>query len=150
MSNDLAQRLSHIADSTAVSTDTEAFMAAVTIADNERTMVRNEVQYTAGQIRGLAEAMSDPEDVEELYGAMASLWLELRLQWQRHNDVANYDLMRHGEAKPVDLVRGSVSSYFFQRIETLLQPDQIECLNQRALALIDTLRLDVSIPAESA
>jgi hypothetical protein len=150
MSNDLAQRLSHIADSTAVSTDTEAFMAAVTIADNERTMVRNEVQYTAGQIRGLAEAMSDPEDVEELYGAMASLWLELRLQWQRHNDVTNYDLMRHGEAKPIDLVRGSVSSYFFQRIETLLQPDQIECLNQRALALIDTLRLDVSIPAESA
>jgi len=144
MSYDLPQRLSRIADADTVSADTAAFLAAVDIAEHARTMVNHESHITAVQIRTLADAMSDPEDAEELYGALASLWLELRLQWQRHNDVANYDLMRNGEAKPIDLVRGSVSSYYFQRIESLLQPEQIEHLNSRALAIIDSLRQDVA------
>jgi len=149
MTYDLPQRLSRIADANAVSTDTNAFLAAVSIADEARTMVQHEAHSTAVQIRTLADAMCEPEDADELYGAMASLWLELRLQWQRHNDVANYDLMRNGEAKPIDLVRGSVSSYFFQRIETLLQADQIECLNKKALTIIDALRQEVVTPAEA-
>jgi len=149
MNYDLPQRLSSIADAATVSTDTDAFLAAVDIAEQARTMVQHEAHSTAIQIRTLADAMCDPEDAEELYGALASLWLELRLQWQRHNDVANYDLMRHGEAKPIDLVRGSVSSYYFQRIETLLQPDQIQRLNNKALSIIDSLRLDVASPAET-
>jgi hypothetical protein len=149
MNYDLPQRLSHIADADAVSADTDAFLAAVSIAEQARTMVQHEAHSTAVQIRTLADAMSDPEDAEELYGALASLWLELRLQWQRHNDVANYDLMRHGEAKPIDLVRGSVSSYYFERIESLLQPEQIQRLNEKALSIIDTLRQDVGSPAET-
>jgi len=150
MSYDLPQRLTQIADAATVTADTNAFLAAVTIADKARTLVEHEAHSTAVQISTLAEAMSDPEDAEELYGALASLWLELRLQWQRHNDVANYDLMRNGEAKPIDLVRGSISSYYFQRIETLLQPEQIQTLNQKALSIIDTLRQDVASPAGNA
>jgi len=150
MTYDLPQRLSRIADADTVSADTNAFLAAVDIDEDARAMVKHESFSTAVQIRTLSEAMCDPEDVDELYGALASLWLELRLQWQRHNDVANYDLMRHGDAKPIDLVRGSVSSYYFQRIESLLQPEQIQCLNTRALSIIDSLRLDVaSNPAET-
>ena len=149
MSYDLPQRLSRIADAAAVSADTNAFLAAVNIDEQARTLVQHEAQSTAIQIRTLADAMNDPDDAEELYGAMASLWLELRLQWQRHNDVANYDLMRHGEAKPIDLVRGSVSSYYFERIESLLQPEQIERLNSKALSIIDGLRQDVASPAET-
>ena len=149
MTYDLPQRLARIADADAVSVDTDAFLAAVRINDQDRTMVQHEIHGTAGQIRTLADAMCEPDDAEELYGALASLWLELRLQWQRHNDVANYDLMRHGEAKPADFVRGSVSSYFFQRIETLLEPGQIQLLNKRALSIIDNLRQDVVSPAGS-
>jgi len=149
MSYDLPQRLSRIADADVVSTDTDAFLAAVSIAEQARAMVQHEAHSTAVQIRTLADAMCDPEDADELYGALASLWLELRLQWQRHNDVANYDLMRNGEAKPIDLVRGSVSSYYFQRIESLLQPDQIDCLNKKALTIIDALRQEVVTPAEA-
>jgi len=150
MNYDLPQRLAHIADADAVSADTNAFLAAVNITEQARTMVQHEAQSAAIQIRTLADAMSDPEDAEELYGALASLWLELRLQWQRHNDVANYDLMRHGDAKPIDLVRGSVSSYYVQRIESLLQPEQIKRLNDKALSIIDSLRQDVGSPAENA
>ena len=148
MTYDLPQRLSRIADANAVSAETNAFLAAVNIGEEARTMVQLEAHSTAIQIGTLAGAMCDPEDADELYGALASLWLELRLQWQRHNDVANYDLMRHGEAKPIDLVRGSVSSYYFERIESLLQPEQIHCLNQKALSIIDSLRQDVVSPAE--
>lgn len=150
MNYDLPQRLSQIADADVVSADTNAFLAAVNITEQARTMVQHEAHSTAIQIRTLADAMCDPEDAEELYGALASLWLELRLQWQRHNDVANYDLMRHGDAKPIDLVRGSVSSYYFQRIESLLQPEQIQRLNDKALSIIDSLRQDVGSPAETA
>jgi hypothetical protein len=149
MKYDLPQRLASIADADAVSADTNAFLAAVNISEPARTMVQHEAHYTTDQIRTLADAMCDAEDADELYGALASLWLELRLQWQRHNDVANYDLMRHGEAKPIDLVRGSVSSYHFQRIESLLQPEQIQCLNNKALSIIDSLRQDVVSPAET-
>jgi len=149
MKYDLPQRLSRIADADAVSTDTNALLAAVNISEQARTMVQHEVRYTANQIRTLADAMGDPEDADELYGALASLWLELRLQWQRHNDVANYDLMRHGEAKPIDLVRGSVSSYYVQRIESLLQPEQTQRLNFKVLSIIDSLRQDFVSPAET-
>lgn len=150
MNYDLPQRLSSIGDADIVSADTNTMLAAVNIDDQARILVQHEVQSTAIQIRALADAMSDPEDAEELYGALASLWLELRLLWQRHNDVANYDLMRNGEAKPVDLVRGSVSSYYFQRIESLLVPEQIQRLNQKALSIIDSLRQDVVGPAKTA
>ena len=149
MKYELPQRLSGIADADAVSADTNAFLAAVNISEQHRTIVQNEAHSTANQIRTLGNAMCDPEDADELYGALASLWLELRLQWQRHNDVANYDLMRHGEAKPIDLVRGSVSSYYCQRIESLLQPKQIQGLNNKALSIIDSLRQDVVSPAET-
>lgn len=147
MTYDLPQRLSRIADADTVSVDTQAFLSAVNIDEDARAMVQHESYSTGLQIRTLADAMCDPEDAEELYGALASLWLELRLQWQRHNDVANYDLMRHGDAKPIDLVRGSISSYYFQRIESLLQPEQIQCLNTKALSIIDSLRQDVANPA---
>jgi hypothetical protein len=150
MTNDLTQRLSRIADSNAVSTATSGFLSNVKISDQARTIVLHEAQYTADQIRALADAMSEPDDVDELYAALAALWLELRLQWQRHNDVANYALMRHGEAKPIDLVRGSLSSYYFQRIESLLQPDQVQRLSDKALSIIEGLRQDIVSPAEVA
>lgn len=149
MKYELPQRLSGIADADAVSADTNAFLAAVNISEQDRTIVQQEAHSTANQIRTLGNAMCDPEDADELYGALASLWLELRLQWQRHNDVANYDLMRHGEAKPIDLVRGSVSAYHIQRIESVLQPNQIQFLNQKALSIMESLRQDVVSPAET-
>ena len=149
MNYELPQRLSGIADADAVSADTNAFLAAVNISEQDRTIVQQEAHSTANQIRTLGNAMCDPEDADELYGALASLWLELRLQWQRHNDVANYDLMRHGEAKPIDLVRGSVSAYHIQRIESVLQPNQIQFLNQKALSIMESLRQDVVSPAET-
>ena len=150
MTNDLSQRLLRIADSNTVATDTRALMSSVKISDESRTIVLHEAQYLADQIRSLADAMSQPDDVEELYGALASLWLELRLQWQRHNDVVNYDLMRHGEHKPVDFVRGSLSSYFFGRIESVLKPDQVQRLSEKALSIIEGLRMDIVSPAEVA
>ena len=149
MKYELPQRLSGIADADAVSADTNAFLAVVNISEQDRTIVQQEAHSTANQIRTLGNAMCDPEDADELYGALASLWLELRLQWQRHNDVANYDLMRHGEAKPIDLVRGSVSAYHFQRIESVLQPNQIQFLNKKALSIMESLRQDVVSPAET-
>jgi hypothetical protein len=150
MTNDLSQRLLRIADSNTVATDTRAFLSNVKIFDESRTIVLHEAQYMADQIRSLADAMSQPEDVEELYGALAALWLELRLQWQRHNDVVNYDLMRHGEAKPIEFVRVSLSSYYFQRIESVLQPDQVQRLSDKALSIIEGLRMDILSPAEAA
>jgi hypothetical protein len=150
MTNDLSQRLLRIADHDTVATDTRAFLSNVKIFDESSTIVLHESQYMADQIRALADAMNQPDDVEELYGALASLWLQLRLQWQRHNDVVNYDVMRHGEAKPIDFVRVSLSSYYFQRIESVLQPGQVQRLSDKALSIIEGLRLDIVSPAEVA
>ena len=147
MSTSLTERLRRIADANTVSADSAVFVNSVSISDADRTMALHEIEYTAAQIRHLADAMNAPEDEEELYSGLAALWLELRLQWQRHNDVANYDLMRHGEAKSIDLVRGSMTSYLFERIESLLSPNHLDRLNEKALTLIDTIRDDVTIPA---
>lgn len=150
MSTSLTERLQRIADASTVSADAAVFVNTVSISDADRTMALHEVEYTAAQIRSLAEAMAAPEDEEELYSGLAALWLELRLQWQRHNDVANYDLMRHGEARPIDLVRGSITSYLFERIESLLSQAHLDRLNEKALTLIDTIREDVTLPAAKA
>lgn len=149
MTTNLPDRLRRIADEQTVLADAAVFLDSVAISDADRSMALRELAYSAAQIRGLADAMQAPEDAEELYGGLAALWLELRLQWQRHNDVANYDLMRNGAARPIDLVRGSVSSYLFERIESLLSAEHLDRLNDKALTLIDTIREDVASPSRS-
>jgi len=79
-----------------------------------------------------------------LYRSLAIVWLELRFEWQRHNLVADFDTSRTGGTELAVLVRASAASYLLQRIEVLLEREQLERLVATAMAIIDNLREDVS------
>ena len=88
--------------------------------------------------------MCAPEDEQELYRSLAIVWLELRFEWQRHNLVANFDTSRTGSTEIAVLVRASAATYLLQRIEVLLEREQLECLAATATEIIDRLRFDVA------
>jgi hypothetical protein len=88
--------------------------------------------------------MCVPADEPELYRSLAIVWLELRFEWQRHNLVANFDTSRTGSTELAVLVRASASAYLLQRLEVLLEREQLERLVSTAMEVIDTLRSDVS------
>lgn len=140
MSTSLAEQLHLIADVSIITKDCTAFLDAVELTTSDRSVAISELMATSAQINELATAMESPEDAEELYRCLSTWWLELRLQWHRHNDVSNYELFRLGAASPIALVRGSISSYIIDRFESILSREQLDKLNESAVAVIELLR----------
>jgi len=92
----------------------------------------------ANAVHELARALSEPDDEQDLYRAIASFWLQLRFEWQRHNDVMGYgDVL--GIPMPTLGAEGWVGSYLFERFETLLLPQHIEALSHYSFELLASI-----------
>jgi hypothetical protein len=78
----------------------------------------------------LVDALEDPEDEEELYRTVTDLWLELKFEWARYNQVMQYQLARKGEAQTKVIARGSVCSNIIRELEELLRPRDIASLTK--------------------
>jgi hypothetical protein len=143
----LAAQLLLVADQAGVSLSGHSFIDAVPLPADQREQVVAESRELCAQIESLARAMPEAEDEPELYRSLAGLWLELRFQWQRHNLVANYDMVQRGACAPLVLVRASAASLMLQRIEQLLAPPHRDRLNHAAVELLDRLRDECAVAA---
>lgn len=85
----------------------------------------------------LVDALGDEEDEEELYRTITDLWLELKFEWARHNQVMNYQLIRKGEADPRVMARGGVCSHVIMALESLLRPRDIAGLTSLVAAPLE-------------
>ena len=140
----LAQRLHTVADAHDVATALRELTGAVKLSEPDRAGIEDDALRLCGELRAFASAMSAVADEPELYRSLAIVWLELRIEWQRHDLVASYDTARTGFAEIGVLVRASAATYLLQRIEVLLDRPQLEQLVSTAMGIIETLRTDVS------
>ncbi len=108
--------------------------------EEQAEQLRMYINMKVQTVLALATALASPEDADELYKSLASLWLELRFEWQRHNNVANFGLAVTGVADPAVLTAAAAISGMLTWLEELLGPDDIECLVTKALGLLDDLR----------
>jgi hypothetical protein len=93
-------------------------------------------QERSAAIRTLAQALGQPENEAELYPAIAAFWLELRFDWQRHNEVMNYASARMMELPRV-AGHGAVCSAILGRLEDLLLPEHRDQLAGHAIRLLE-------------
>ncbi len=88
--------------------------------------------YTAAKIEALREfanALSEPEDEDELYRSTAYWWLELKNEWVRFNQVTQYRLIRFGETTPMLFAKGAVCQEVLGRVEQVILPRDLATLN---------------------
>lgn len=140
----LSAQLLHVADAHDVAMALRELSGAVNLRETDRAGIEEDALRLCAELRSFATAMCGPADESELYRSVAIVWLELRFEWQRHNLVANYDTSRTGSTELAVLVRASAATYLLQRIEVLLEREQLEQLVATATEIIDTLRSDVS------
>jgi hypothetical protein len=107
---------------------------------HDTAMLRDYAAARMAAIRDLATAMSEPDDEIELYRTLAAFWLELRFEWQRNNEIMNYQTVLRGAAEPRVVAEGAVGSFVLARIETLLDPSHLELLTRYALELLENER----------
>jgi len=119
-------------------TDAAASQVALDVGldPQDTALLRTYSVARVAAIRDLANAMSKPDDEIELYRTLAAFWLELRFEWQRNNEVMNYQTVLRGTAEPRVIAEGSVGSFMLSRIETLLDPAHLDMLARYAVELL--------------
>jgi len=117
---------------------------ALPTGEEQAAELRAYARKKVGTVRALAVALGSPEDVDELYHSLASLWLELRFEWERHNTVANFGLAVTGESDPAVMTAGATISGMLGWLDELLSPSDIDRLVEKALGLLDGLRPSVA------
>ncbi len=133
----LSHKLAEIGSDTAIPAMIDEIVAAALGSPVDKTELAAYAASRLADVRDLAAHLGAPEDGAELYRTMAALWLELRFEWQRHNDVIGYQIAHTGVASPRAIGYGTVSSMILQRIESLVAPADLEVLTQYALDLLD-------------
>lgn len=113
-----------------------AAVSSLKLSDAELADLRLYAEERSWAIQALAEAFQQPEDEPDLYPTIASFWLELRFDWQRHNEVMNYAATRMTPLPRV-VGHGAVSSAILGRLEDLLSPQHRDQLSQHAIHLLE-------------
>lgn len=99
----------------------------------------------------LAAALTTPEDEPELVRLLAAAWLELRFEWERYNNVSNYQLFHSGrDAEPEVMAAGATVSGMLVWIEEVVPASAVELMSAATLDLLDRIRADVLERASSA
>lgn len=132
----LPNQLAAIGSDAAIPAMIDEIVAAAQGSDADRAELRAYAASRLADIRDLAAHLDSPEDGADLYRTMAALWMELRFEWQRHNDVIGYQIARTGVAEPRAIGYGTVSSLILERIEQLIAPADLEVLAKYALDLL--------------
>ena len=92
----------------------------------------------------LAAALPAPEDEPELVRLLAAAWLELRCEWERYNNVSNYQLYHSGrDAEPEVMAAAATVSGMLVWIEEVVPSSAVELMSAATLDLLDRIRADV-------
>jgi len=140
-----AQQLLLIAEDGVADTAAMQFALDVGLDAPGTAMLRAYTVARVAAIRDLAAAMPEADDEIELYRTLAAFWLELRFEWQRNNEVMNYQTVLRGSSEPRVVAEGSVGSFMLSRFETLLDPAHLDLLARYALELLANERASAQL-----
>ena len=135
------ERLLVVADDAVVLPAVDRLLCEVALDPATEATVRD---YAAGRVtavRELAQAMPEADDEVELYRTVAAYWLELRFEWQRNNEIMNYQTVRRGHADPRVVAEGAIGSFMLARVEECLDVTHQELLTRYALSLLNEMHV---------
>jgi hypothetical protein len=102
-------------------------------------------------VAALAAVLPAPEDEPELVGLLAAAWLELRCEWERYNNVANYQLYHSGrDAEPEVTAAAATMSGMLVWVEEVVPASAVDLMSAAAVDLLDRIRADVLERASAA
>lgn len=125
----LAQKLTE-------SVNTESVVASVRemFEDYDQHQVNAFARFAiekAEHVAELAVALPDAEDEDDLYRSITQMWMELRFEWDRHNQVMNYQILKGSDPDPQVQARGCVVSAVIHSLEQLLDEKDLEDISAR-------------------
>ena len=116
-----------------------------------RDALRDYVRRRREGVVALAAALPAPEDEPELVRLLAAAWLELRCEWERYNNVSNYQLYYSGrDADPEVMAAAAAVSGMLVWIEEVVPSSAVELMSAATLDLLDRIRADVIERASAA
>ncbi|MEO0649322.1 MAG: hypothetical protein AAFZ65_01425 [Planctomycetota bacterium] len=127
--SNLAQKLTEV-----VNTETVVATVREMFDDYDQQQVNAFARFAiekAEHIAELAVALPDKDDEEDLYRSITQMWMELRFEWDRHNQVMNYQIMKGETPDPMVQARGCVVSAVIHSLETFLDEKDLEEISSR-------------------
>ena len=128
---DLAPRLRRIVDDGFLDRLFDKATGSGILSDSEMDRVRRYARVKVEGLQSLGSALADPEDAEELYDSLITLWIELRSEWARYNKTVNYRRLIQGQEDGLSSALGGVCSNILAAIEPLF-PGQLHRLTEFA------------------
>ncbi len=102
-------------------------------------------QYMRDKVQGihdLADALSTAEDRDDLYRTLAHYWIELRVEWDRYNNVMNYQLAS-GEQDPLVVGKGTACSELLTWLEDVMEQDDLSAMADFCSEPLERIRAEV-------
>ena len=135
------ERLLGVADDTVIQPAVDSLLREVALDPATEATVRDYALGRVTAVRELAQAMPEADDEVELYRTVAAYWLELRFEWQRNNEIMNYQTVMRGHADPRVVAEGAIGSFMLARVEECLDVSHQELLTRYALSLLSEMHV---------
>lgn len=123
----------------AMKTTLETLEANDSVGSKLDSYMREKVQG----IHDLADALSQAEDRDDLCKTLAHFWIELRVEWDRYNNVMNFQLMGSGEQDPLVVAKGTACSEILTWLEDVMQEEDLSARADFCAEPLDRIRSEV-------
>ncbi|MDX2192225.1 MAG: hypothetical protein NW201_02655 [Gemmatimonadales bacterium] len=120
-----------------------AIAEAVALPEAERGRLHARLEHKVLTLRAVAEAHAGDDDFAELYHTLASLWLELRFEWERLNYIANFTAVSGREPEVATMAGAAGASALLSWLEEMLRPEDVDWLMASASQLMQVLQVDL-------
>jgi hypothetical protein len=134
-------RLLNVVDPVAIEPAVEDLLRDLTLDPAATAAVRDYARSRVAAIHDLAQAMPEADDEIELYRTVAACWLELRFEWQRNNEIMNYQTVNRGHPDPRVVAEAAIGSFMLSRLERCLEASHLELLAHYAQALLSEMHV---------
>lgn len=117
----------------------EALNADEKVAQKLEAYMREKVQG----IHDLADALSQAEDRDDLYRTLAHFWIELRVEWDRYNNVMNFQLTSTGEQDPLVVAKGTACSEILTWLEEVMEQEDLTAMADFCSEPLERIRAEI-------
>jgi hypothetical protein len=118
----------------------EAVEADGSVSSKLEAYMREKVQG----IHDLADALGSAEDRDDLYRTLAHFWIELRVEWDRYNNVMNFQLLSTGEQDPLVVAKGTACSEILTWLEDVMQEEDLAAMADFCSEPLERIRAEVA------
>lgn len=125
----------------------EALKTTVEAMEADSTTAKRLEQYMREKVEGihdLADALSQTEDRDDLYRTLAHFWIELRVEWDRYNNVMNFQLMSGGEQDPVVVAKGTACSEILTWLEEVMEEEDLSAMAEFCSEPLEKIREEIA------